>query len=136
MFGFGKEDRLVNQIAGSINGAEEMFTKAVALTEVLTRPKTVEDIYHENIRFAIMLGFADAIGQAHNASMEITMKAVVVYILQFGNCAADMSRIKIISKDPRYLNWQAMGGRAITEIANAKDFLPPMMKLAKAYFDA
>jgi hypothetical protein len=130
MFGFGSNEKLIAQMAGTINGAATSFDQAIAATAALSR----QEIPPFGDRYlAILLGFADAIGQSAKADMKMTTEALKRYFGQHPDGHTFFDRTMALSKDSRYFKWTLLGGRALYQ-ATTNDKTTAMMQLAKAYF--
>lgn len=130
MFGFNKEEKLVQQIAGVIEGACDNFDMALAATTALLHKDIPE---HGDKYLAILLGFADAAGIAANADMNIRRMALQKFLSSYSDGDHMVSRLMQVANDRQYFEWRRMGDHTILDAIKSRDNDAPMMILANAY---
>ena len=133
MFGLGKEERAVRELARLIGTAIDSFDNAVVVTaaQTKTEPPAFDDEY-----LAILLGIADAAGHAANADMDLARKALRAYLSSYPDVDQVLARMVQFSGDPTLLEWQARGGKAMLAAIHARNqaaSFAPMLQLAKIY---
>lgn len=133
MFGIGGDEKKINQLAGIINGMMDRFDAAIAVTAgLLGRGAPV----HGDTYLAILLGFADACGQAGQVDMTVTRKALQRLLSHSSDGDQVFQKMLRLSNDRRYFEWQMLGGRAAEQTIQTNGQSGPLMKLAESYLDA